>query len=82
LVKPIQVPSTSIVKDVQTSDKVCPFCKGMLVYTVQSNGIMLWCQQSKKDICSPNENPFGFGKNINMAYDVLCQKFCRSSNEA
>lgn len=64
-----------ITEDIQTTDKLCPFCKTPLLAVKRDGSVRLWCNVNDHTVCSCSENPYGVSNNINNAYEILCQKF-------
>lgn len=53
---------------------LCPICKHKLMAVEQGKGVYVWCVQNAQ-VCLPNDNPFGFERNENEAYRILCEKY-------
>jgi hypothetical protein len=54
--------------------QLCPICKHPMLSVNTATGVTVWCAQPK-EICYPNENVYGHGRNINDAYETACDKF-------
>jgi len=51
----------------------CPVCKVPLLTYNDATGYMVYCD--KNNVCSSNEQPFGHGKTVKAAYEVLVEKW-------
>jgi len=61
-------------REIQTIKHLCSVCKSPLLAQNDDTGVMVWCSQPKS-ICDIHENPYGHGRNINDAYEALCDKY-------
>jgi hypothetical protein len=69
-------PANDVVKDARTLTETCPLCGKPLLAIDDATGVMVWCAQGP-EVCSPNEAPFGHGKDDKAGYEVLMDKWTR-----
>ena len=71
--RPVTV--AAVCSNVEKTEFKCPICGGEILSVASSHGVRVWCPQTDTVKCTANESPFGFGKNAEAAYDILCQKY-------